>query len=290
MPHAFWRSLRIVALVGMSWFLSLVPAQGTLVLLLPTRVGIVACADRREWNRIEGAKDVDKIFPVGQSTAFIIVGNEALSIPQNGNLKRVYSLAGSVRKFYSHHPFSGTNSGWNELAEFLKKDFETAYRDQRTAIEISPSATDDVVWEIDFLYLQNQKPAIQQIEYHLGGALDVAALPRKPYITGQTDVTLRILRPQQFHDSRFSDLWGQDLIRRVWNGFAAEYPANVTVQDALVFSHTFIRASAERMHLVNSGPDLVGPTCDCFLIGERSGLKWLQRSVDTRTAGLSLPH
>jgi hypothetical protein len=217
MLHAFWRYLRIVGPVGMTWLLSLTPARGTLVLLLPTRDVIVACADRREWNRVEGEKDADKIFTLGESAAFIIVGNAALSIPENGSLKRVYSLAGSVRKFYRDHPFSGTNPGWNELAAFLKQDFETAYRDQHSPIEISPGATDDVVWEVDFLYLPNLKPAVQQIEYHLGGKLDVAALPGKPYITGQTDVSLRILRPQRFPDPQFSDLLGQDVIRRVWN-------------------------------------------------------------------------
>jgi hypothetical protein len=238
---------------------------------------------------VQGPTDTSKIFTLGKRAGFIIIGASGLSAYKRGKLTRVYSLAGSVHKFYTNHPFQDDDPGWNALTQFLKKDFETTYQRNQKAIEVSPGASDDVVWEIDFLYLSNGNPVIEQILYHLDGTTELKTLPKKPYISGQTDVALSVLRPGQVPDARFSDLRGLHEIGLVWHDAAPEYPMNVTVHDALVFAHTFIRASSERMHLLNSGPELVGPTCDCVLMKKYSGIQWLQRAVDTRTAGLALP-
>src|SRR6266536_4996443 len=75
-------------------------AHGTLALLLPTREGLVACADRREWNRVEGPKDTDKIFALNRRAGFMVVGVARLSITGVGAQTSVYSLSGSVQRFY----------------------------------------------------------------------------------------------------------------------------------------------------------------------------------------------
>jgi hypothetical protein len=264
----------------------------TLILLLPTQDGVVLCADRREWNRLETQDSSDKIFKVSAQAAFATSGAEAISIPIHGKLKKVYSLSDSVRNFYAGHPFRNDESEWDQLLSFLKAKFEEAHRDFYTAIEVSPGSTDDVVWEIDLVYLSNGKPASMQLLYRLGGKTERNPLDFKPYIAGETEVTLRILRGPQYPgypDARFSDLYALREIARVWAFSAPEYPRNVTVHDALIFSHTFIRATAERTHLLKAGPELVGPTCDCALMKNHSGFLWLQRDSDTRTSGLSLP-
>ncbi len=273
---------------------ALTPSRGTLVLILPTMEGLVACADRREWNRIEGPRDTaDKIFELNHDTAFVVSGSTVLSVSEGGDLKRVYTLAGSVKEFYAHRSFRDREAEWMELAAFLKKQFENAYARYHAAIEVTPGASDDVIWEVDFMFPSNRAPIVKQVLYRLDGTVTQAYLPIRPYIAGETAVSLRILRPQQFPgfpDPRFSDLYALDQIARVWNFSAPTYPGNVTVEDALVFSHTFIRASSERMALLQDGPNLVGPTCDCMLMKKRTGFQWLQRNVDTRNSGLSLPH
>src|SRR5437773_2426507 len=130
---------------------------------------------------------------------------------------------------------------------------------------------------------------MKKVAYHRRATITVEPLAEKPYIAGQTAVILRILRPCQYPDNRFSDLWGDVQIARAWNAFAPGYPGNVSVQDALFLAHTFIRASAERMHFVTNDPALVGPTCDCALLRNGSGFQWLEKSRDTRSPGLALP-
>jgi hypothetical protein len=278
---------RFVQVVSLTVFLSVTPAQSTLVLLLPTREGVVVCADKREWNRVEGPSDnAEKIYKLGDSALFVVDGVSELLNPST--LKREYSLTDSVRQFYAKRPFKDTPQEWEALKSFLKNSFETSYRERGTPIETLPGSTDDVAWEVNFVYHSNRAPVIKQIEYHLGGAVTEQSLPQEPYITGQTDVVLRVLKSKQFPDTRFSDLMGIVQIERAWNHSAAGYPENVAVQDALFSSYTLIRASAERMHLLNK-PQMVGSTCDCALIGKPSGFSWLKRNFDTREARLPPP-
>jgi hypothetical protein len=194
--------------------LACAPAHGTLALLLPTKEGIVVCADRREWNRAEGPKDTNKIFALNRRVAFMVVGVARLSVSTPRALAPVYSISDSVQGFYARHKFVNQDSGWRRLASVLKQDFEDAYRKYNAPIEGSPGTTDDVVWEVDFLFATNRTPAVKQILYHSGGETTLNSLPEKPYITGQTAVSLRILRPQQYPDARFSDLRGDVRIAR----------------------------------------------------------------------------
>jgi len=267
-----------------------IPTHGTLALLLPTKEGIVVCADRMEWNRVEGAKDADKIFALNDEVGFVVVGAAGLSVPNLGTLKPVFSLSECVKKFYTQHHFRDNASDWSELTHFLKKSFETAYRENNATIETSPGAVDDVVWEVDFLYSTGRSPAVKQILYRLGGQTRVTSLSETPYIAGQTAVALRILRPTQLSDNRFSDLRGDANIARAWRSSAPGYPRDVTVEDALILGYTFIRASAERMQFISNDPNLVGPICDCAIVRKGSGFRWLHRMVDTRTSVLALPH
>ena len=259
--------------------------RGTLVLLLPTRDGLVVCADKRKWNKVEGEDDhADKIHQLSPSAAFVISGVESLSLlePSAGKLRTVFSLATSVQAFYKKHGSVDADLMWDQFADFLKSDFESAYRTHNTPIESTPGSQDDVVWELEFLYLRHRQPTVKQIVYRLGGTVTVSPLPERPYITGETAVALRILRPQMYPDQRFSDLWGNAQIYRAWNFGVGGYPANVSADDALFLAHTFIRASNERMHLIVDGPNLVGPTCDCAVLSNASGFRWLERNRDTR--------
>jgi hypothetical protein len=112
--------------------------------------------------------------------------------------------------------------------------------------------------------------------------VDADEIPGRPYITGQTQVVLRILKRKEAPDVRFADLWNDATIARVLNFTAIGYPDNITVDDALFVAHTLIRASIERMHFVTSDPNLVGPTCDCALIRDEVGFEWLEKGFDVR--------
>lgn len=57
-------------------------SHGTLVLLLPTRDGIVTCADKRRWNETTGSSDdAQKIFQLAPQIAFAISGHNEIVMP-----------------------------------------------------------------------------------------------------------------------------------------------------------------------------------------------------------------
>jgi len=258
-------------------------SRGTLVLVLPSRVGLVICADKRKWNKLEGEDDhADKIHQLSPRAVFAISGDESLLVPNADRLETVFSLTASAQSVYKRGGLCDTDQGWNQFANSLKTEYESAHRTHGAPIETTPGSQDGVVWEIVFLYLRHKQPTMKTVEYRLGGTVTVSSLPAHPYITGETAVALRILRPQFYSDQRFSDLWGNAQIYRAWNFGAEGYPANVSLDDALFLAHTFIRASNERMHLIVDGPNLVGPTCDCGLLSKASDFRWLERDRDTR--------
>ena len=193
-------------------------SHGTLVLLLPTRDGIVSCADKRRWNETTGpSDDAQKIFQLAPQIAFAISGHHEIVVPSaDKRLSVLYSLSSSVQSFYSSHP-SASHPDWKQLKATLKEEFEAAYLKHNVKTALSPAATDDVVWEIEFLYLKNGHPAIEGVRYHIDGAVEADDMPRRPYITGETEVVRRILKPREYRDARFADLWNNATIARVWN-------------------------------------------------------------------------
>jgi hypothetical protein len=201
----------------------------------------------------------------------------------------LYSLSSSVQSFYSSHQ-SASHPDWIQSKATLKEEFEAAHLKHNVKIALSPAATDDIVWEIEFLYLKDGHPAIEGVRYHIDGAVEADDMPRRPYITGETQVVRRILKPRQYLDARFADLLNNAMVR-VFNFAAIGYPENITVDDALFVAHTLIRASFERMHLVTSDPNLVGPTCDCALVRDGVGFEWLEKGFDVRSmAAQNLSH
>jgi len=270
--------------------MSAIPSHGTLILLMPTREGVVVCADRRQWNRVEGAIDTDKLFMLDQKVGFTVSGDAMLSLEIAGRLKPVFTLSERVTKFYAERRFRDEDAQWNELKAFLKAGYEEAHLALHAPPEVSRESTDDVVWEVDFIFSTNGTTAIKLVKYHQDGKVTVEPGFQAVYITGQTQVVRRILTPRQLVDDGFDDLRnGSTEIARALNLKAAGYPTNVSVDDALVLAHTYILASSERMHLVSSEIPLVGPVCDCAIVRKGSGFEWLQRSVDTRKAGLAFP-
>jgi len=267
-----------------------IPSRCTLVVLVPTREGIVVCADRRQWNRVEGATDTDKLFSLDNKVGFAVIGDVMLSVENHGKLTPVFTLSESVKKFYAERHFKDEDSQWTELTTSLKKSFEEAHLALGIPPYVSQEATDDTVWEVDFIFDGNGAPTVNLVRYHLGGQITVESGPQAVYINGQTQVVKRIFTPQQLTDDGFADLRGHAEIARTLNLAAPGNPSNVSVDDAIVLAHTFIRAISERMHLVSKEPTLVGPVCDCAIVRKGSGSTWLQRSVDTRAAGLALPH
>jgi hypothetical protein len=103
-------------------------SHGTLVLLLPTRDGIVTCADKRRWNKATGTSDdAQKIFQLAPQIAFAISGQHEIVLPSaDKRLSVLYSLSGSVQSFYSSQP-SASHPNWIKLKATLKEEFEAAH-------------------------------------------------------------------------------------------------------------------------------------------------------------------
>lgn len=259
--------------------------HGTLVTVLPSIDGTVVCADQREWNSVEGPKDgVRKIHLLGKRAAYAISGESSISIIEAGKLVVRYSVADSVQHFFSDPRNSKLSlQVLQRFATTFSGEFREAHRRYNSKIQLPPDTTDDVVTELDFAYLDPHGSVIvDRFEYHITGKSTIEDSSGTPFVTGQTGVALRILRPREPYDARFSDLWGDQRIARVWLQGTSKYPTQPSVNDALYFAHTFIRATNERAKYLSNGPSMVGQTCDCAIIQPKAGVRWLEHSFDVR--------
>lgn len=267
-------------------FLSLhcIIGNGTLVTVVPSDKGTIFCADQREWNPLEGAKDgVKKIYFIGDTAGYAISGVDAISTIENSRLVPHFSVTHTVNHFFEQPAnILLSHTVLQRFAETFAREFKDASDLYNSKIQAPPGATDDVVTEIDFVYLNLLDAVeVERFEFHTDGQVTLDEFSGKQFVTGQTDVTLRIIRPQQFADVRFSDLLGDPRIGRVWLQGTPGYPTKPSVEDVLYFSHLLIKATHERSTYLSNSPVMVGSTCDCAIVEPETGIRWLEESHDT---------
>src|ERR1700683_3398202 len=74
---------------------ALLRTHGSLVITIPTHDGLLVCADKREYNELQGPIDGRmKIFTVGRKTAFAITG--VARILDRQTLKTTFDVSAEV--------------------------------------------------------------------------------------------------------------------------------------------------------------------------------------------------
>jgi hypothetical protein len=260
-------------------------SKGTLITIFSTKEGTMVCADKREWNRAIGPVDtVTKIGVLRADAVYATSGSSAISVFENGFLVEKYSVQKDVSSFFREK--SAKHLSLELIQEFaieFSSNFTKASKLYGTNMEASPGAADDVVSEIDFIYLDAS--GIEQMQVlllHQNGTSTVEPFHGHVYVAGETNVTLHIIRPQQYFDNHFIDLLNDQRLARIWLQGTSAYPETPQLADALYSAHLLIRATAERNHYLSQGPSLVGVNCDCGVL-RADGFKWIENNFDTRT-------
>ncbi len=253
---------------------------GTLVLTVPTKEGLVVCADKRRYNEIQGATDDEvKVFRLGKGAGFAVSG--ARAILSRTDFSKLFDATDVVVKYFADKDISnGIEKYWDELQVTIKQEY-LKYRaaggpdweapvllpDYRLYVLIFfylDEANRIQVMKVEFRYKKEPPTLLDVVRYR---TTEVSL--KSAQAEGQGEVVGEIIRGQ---DARFSDLRSNHLIKRFKAG---ENPATISVNDALKFAKKLVQATNERNHLISNIPTLVSQNSDCAIMSYKEGFKWL---------------
>jgi hypothetical protein len=257
--------------------------HGTLIIAVPTKSGLVVCADKKML--ITGARsrllDVVKIKQLGSHAAFGLSGNPVFYDPSNG--RQLFSAEDVVRRFYSDKELRLIKDTWRKFVPALQQEF-TRFLSGLTAAEAPPSgpAPSYFLFHLPFWYVDADGEfgtttiSIKYIKEQ--GMVQGFCLPEsaaafqvgRAFAWGSVEVfdELRTGR-----DPRFESFRSDPQIKRLVNDSP---PVNeVEAEEAAIVLKRIIKFSSENLTLLAPNKLDVGSTTDCALISKTDGFKWL---------------
>jgi hypothetical protein len=268
------------------WFLlPSLSSHGTIILQVPTREGILFCADKRRYNKIQGLSDDEtKIFELSSKSGFAIAG--ARAILSEKDLSTLYDPTVVIRNYFADKDPNNLDAYWDDLQKTLLHSYNNYRLRGGPEFDTSMALPNHAIYTLLFFYVnQHNVVHVAKVEFRYKKETDGFLQTEKVDYTEEelkrahvlaTDLTKVISGTNQ----RFGDNRNSALVRRFRAG---EDPRNISVEDGLGFSKLMIRVAHDRHSIMNSSRlQLVGPTCDCVLVNDRNGIKWLERNTDVR--------
>jgi hypothetical protein len=260
-------------------------AQGTLVITVPTKEGLLVCADKREFNKVRGATDNDvKVFKLSSRAGFALSG--VSGILSRSNLSPIFDIKKITTDYFVD---KDANKIWMYLDDFrynLKNEYLKYLSKGGPAIEEGGKPPDYTITVLQFFYLDaSNRINVEQIEFRYKkdepsfintNRNDKTKLCNiVPRIDGQIEVTKQILDE---NDRRFDDIRAEPEIDLML--FSRINVDTVTIKDAEIFVARLIQVTNQRHHLISSTPSMVSLNYDCALLNPSNGFKWVTNNAN----------
>jgi hypothetical protein len=265
------------------------PTPGTLVVIVPTRDGIVIGADRRTNDEVRGDLDTTlKIRKLGQFTSATATGNPTWD--DRATLRTMYDVRDIAETFFRDRDLSGSLSElWRPLAVSLVEEFKLYLANYPfSQWPVAHDTPDNALFQLEVVHYNQQDK-----QFSLN---NIVVLYRPQLGSPWMEVTnseaspdqLRDSEPMTFgnraaylelkdgHDKRF-DRWRKN--KNIKKLLSQHIPASrVSKQDALEFCRELIHASAEILPLIDVSPNHVGFQIDVAMVSTR-GFIWILRDA-----------
>lgn len=253
-------------------------AFGTLVVTVPTRNGLVICADKRKWNKVQGGIDDDtKVFQIGRNAAFAIAGHR--SILSEKDYAVLFDVADAPMVFFRQHPAERIEGLWDNLQEAIVgayrvhlerggPPFTTEYlppdRTLFLAMFYYVIGGEIRVKKIRATYSEVPQPAIStRLEDHSKVAIHLAQ------VEGQGEVVAEL---REGTNPNFNAMRSDALFQRLTRGVQ---PSELSSAEGLQAARRIIEATSRLRHLLSApGPTMVSPSCDCGVLSPQNGFAW----------------
>lgn len=251
-------------------------SHGTLVVFVPSKMGLLVCADKRSWNPMRGARDTEtKIRTLGQKSAFVVTGS--VEVLDSKNWGTMFSVRDVISEHFKDLRSKRFVNKLDTLPGVLENAYRAFVRQDGIHLEPSPGSTDDVIYSVTIWYVLSGHLRIKQIQLHAGDDLgkmtynDVTeALSQQISLDGQSDFILAAIRKS---DPRFAAFKADPEIKTVWTN---TNPVNLKTDLAERVARRMIGSTNTFHSMVSSFPTMVSATADCSLMNHTTGFKWLK--------------
>jgi hypothetical protein len=262
------------------------PEKGTLIVFAKTQEGILVCADKRlTYGPNKYRDDFTKLTQIGANIVFAVGGVPHIEVTDGRGSG--YDAVKVVKDHFAAVKFDNSEPFWNGLKKKLVDNF-VAYLRVRKYDDWPPTlfpeaehsftqivfvfADDSYRLRLQLVrlrYMKQQPPVI------VAQSFDVE--PKGIYDSlGWSKLDIELKRG---HDSRFEDLRQESVLKPFLTN---ELPvAKVTIDMALSFIKRLIEVSNKRgPELGEASEDIgIGLTCDCILVTEMSGVRWIAQNL-----------
>jgi hypothetical protein len=284
--------LKATAVLGLLSILAY-PAAATLIVIVPTGTGLIACADKRSWDRIRGDHDdLIKISPIGASAACGSTGDPTFL--DGRTLTVLFSADAVTKAFFKSRDLQSVV--WNDYGNALSEGFKAFLRRlepwvwPETADSPDNSIFQTVVFYLDSagyphvirtsLMFRNGGPEASVVSFKMVDYQDA------PVGLGNLAVWNEI---SEGHNPAFDEDRKNPIIRRFVGSKPPFSRTSVTNQQGLMFANTMIRVTSRKTHLLESSSNHVGPTCDCALIDQERGFRWVTQRRAAQPSAQTTP-
>ena len=285
-------ALRATAILGLLSILAY-PASATLLVIVPTGTGLIACADKRSWDRVKGDHDdLIKILPIGARAG---CGSTGVPTFLDGRTLNVLFSADAVTKvFFKDRDLQSII--WNDYGNALSEAFQAFLRGVEPSVwpETADSPEDAVFQTVVFyldsagyphimrtsLMFKNAGPLASVVSFK---SSDLRDIPRG---LGNLAVWNEI---GEGHNPAFDEDRKNPIIWRFVRQSPAYDRTQITDPEALIFARTMIRVTSRKTHLLENSTNHVGPTCDCAVIDQRHGFRWVTQKKAPKPSAPAKP-
>jgi hypothetical protein len=261
----------------------LVDAHGTLIVIIPTRDGLVIGADRRTNDAVHHDRDnALKIRTVGRYTTVSAVGQPTFFDRSMPDLP-LYDAPTIARDYLASRNLAGL------LQQHMEPLAKTLIEKLQDYLRLYPPGAleqqeNDILFNMIFGHMVETSGPYEVTVLSIGYRPDIPA-PTFPYRT--YDEALLDARPiihgnikawevlAKTSDPRFAKWRNDPAISRL-NGRPRAI-ASVSAEEGLAYCRAMIRATSEILPLVDTSVNHVGRTVDIGILLKRSGFRWLFR-------------
>jgi hypothetical protein len=246
--------------------------EGTLVVAIPTKEGLVVCADKRLHNNFTGeiSDTFVKIYKLRKNALFTAV--DGIGLIDKQTLKKEFDAFDTVNRFSTEVPFEDNEKYWSGLTAALKEEINQ-YLLKRSFSDWPESGSKDsgyAMFSVIFYYLDTEnliKSRVLKFRYIkqqppiLDPVVEPASIVKTPKLSGKARLVIDMLSndPALYEDSQI-----KELDEKVF-----DYKAFSIIR-ATELANRLITISSTRL------PEAyISPSCDCAILRYRGGFKWL---------------
>lgn len=249
--------------------------KGSLIVIVPTKEGLVICADKRGYSGNKGIEDNQKkLFKIDSQTAFSVTGN--IGIYNKSGTGFLFNSIDIAKNYTSSKGFEDSEPYWKGLAQALEKEFANYLKNTKFEDRLSDFPERNYeLFQVIFFNINKSKEfkiPVLSYKYKKGSLIDRSSITNADidYVnfdksftaTGRTEIIGELLSGNK---KEFDALRVDTLLKPFLTNTIKKEQVKIT--DAVNFAKKIMEVSSKNI------PMYISPDCDCAILDYKTGYR-----------------